>query len=296
MVAKTAVWTLSPALATLPSRIETTPTRPVIGALIVYQPSWTLRLSIAAWSPSRARFAGRDRGPGVVEIDLRRSGARDEIRIAGDVALRLLELRRVLGELGLGAFELGDGLPRIELDQRVAGLDLRAVGDQHLVDGGVEMRAQRDRRHRLGDADLLDPPGHVLAHDCGDHDRDRRALGRGSPDGGSGRGCGRAPESRGQMVVRFMGERPQQRPQRRRQLVDAVGNDGAEARQDEGDRRDASDKPTKSHDPQSPRKDAADARPPRRPLGPIREVRLTSEVKRAFHWRDRPAVAKGCGF
>ena len=100
-------------------------------------------------------------------------------------------------------------------------------------------------------------------------------------------------KSRGQMVVRFMGERPQQRPQRRRQLVDAVGNDGAEARQDEGDRRDASDKPAKSHDPQSPRKDAADARPPRRPLGPIREVRLTSEVKRAFHWRGRPAVAKG---
>ena len=157
----------------------TTPTRPEIGAVTVYQPSCTFMLSIAALSPRIAAFEVSDRGLGVVEVDHRRRRARDQIGVAGDVALGLFELRLVLGELRLRAGELRLGLPVVERDQDVARLDRGAVGDQHLFDRRVEMRAQRDGRDRLRRADFPDLPGHVLAHGGRDEHRDGRPRRRG---------------------------------------------------------------------------------------------------------------------
>ena len=120
------------------------------------------------------RAPARFRGLGVVEIELRRRAAGDEVGVTRHVALGLFERGLVLGELGLGAVDLGPHLPRVEFDQRVAGLDRRSVGDQHLVDRRVEMRPQRHRGDRLRRADLVELPRQVFAGGVADDDDDRR--------------------------------------------------------------------------------------------------------------------------
>ena len=130
----------------------------------------------------------------------------DEIGVARDIARRLFELRLVLGELRLGALQLGLGLAGVELEQHVAGLDRRAVGDQHLVDRRVEMRAQGHGGDRLRRADRIDAPGKILARAVADDDGHRRARSR--------RGCWATatagPPAAWQKTVQPPGERAAQ--------------------------------------------------------------------------------------
>ncbi len=118
--------------------------------------------------------AARLGGFGVVEIELRRRSSGDEVGVARRVALGLLQRCLVLGELRLRAVDLCPHLARVELDERVAGLDLRSVGDQHLVDRRVEMRPQRHGGYRLRCADLLELPWQVFASGVADDDGDGR--------------------------------------------------------------------------------------------------------------------------
>ena len=89
MVANTPAALLSPALTTLPSLMLTTPTRPEIGAVTVYQPSCDLRCcrsrpcrrgSPLAWSPTAVLALSR--------LSCGVADARDEIGVARHVALR----------------------------------------------------------------------------------------------------------------------------------------------------------------------------------------------------------------
>ena len=140
-------------------------------------------------------FVCRGGGAGVVEIEYRRRRPRHQISVADDVALVLIELRLILGQLRLRAFQLRVRLARVELEQDVARLDRRAVGDQHLVDRRIDARAQRHGRDRLDRADRLNPPGEILARRLGHNDRDKgaRRLARAPPRRGR---SGAAPACR----------------------------------------------------------------------------------------------------
>ena len=162
----------------LPSLIATTPTRPEIGAVTVYQPERDLQIADRGGVADDGRARCRGGRLGVVEVQHRGGGARDEVGVARHVALRLFELRLVLGELRLRHRELRLRLPVVEREQRVARLHLGAVGDLHLHDGGVEVRPQGDARDRLRRADLGDGERHGFPLGPRDPDRNRRAGGR----------------------------------------------------------------------------------------------------------------------
>ena len=111
-------------------------------------------------------------GLGIVEVDLGGRALADQIGVTPKITLGAFELRLILGEHALGLFDLGIDLARVEREQHVAFVDLGAVLEMHLDDGGFEPRFQRhagDRRHR---PDRIDIDRHRLALRLGQFDRD----------------------------------------------------------------------------------------------------------------------------
>ena len=207
--------------------MPTTPTRPEIGAVIVYQPSCTFEVVDRRLVAEDRRLARSHRGLGVVEIEDRRRRAGDEIGVAVDVARRLFELRLVLGELRLGPVELGLRLAGVELISTSPAFTSAPSATSTFVDGGVEMRAQRDAGDRLRRADLVDRPWHGLARGAGDdHRHGRPCRCRASAGRGGGRQEGVDAPSQGR--------RPRPEKLHRGGIVGRVDADEDDGRRDQG--------------------------------------------------------------
>ena len=109
----------------------------------------------ASSKPTRA-FERADIGLLLVEGRFGGKIALGERLQAGKLALALFELGHVLGAIGLGLSKLAWSCLRVEHEQRIARLDILALGHRHLIDHAVDARADGDAGYGLRPAHCLE--------------------------------------------------------------------------------------------------------------------------------------------
>ena len=120
---------------------------------------------MAASSPTRvAPDLAHLRGLGIDLLARGEVAAHERLR-ARQVALGVLQLHLIGGFLGLGLGQDGGVGARVDQRQRVAALDVLALGEEHLLQRAVDARAHHHRLERLHRADVAQQDRHVLADD-----------------------------------------------------------------------------------------------------------------------------------
>ena len=127
---------------------------------------------------------------GLVSVDRRFAGLRScanllisvsgneflaqKILVTHGLRFRVLELRTILGQIGLGLIELRDERSRVELEEHGTALDGVPFLESHGNDLAVDARADRDRCVRLDVADRGELERNRLLNDRRRGDRDGR--------------------------------------------------------------------------------------------------------------------------
>ena len=111
----------------------------------------------------------------------------EERLIALEIYVRVCEQRRVADQGPLGLLERYLVGPRVDLDERVAVLDLLALLEGDVLDLSADLALHRHRGERRHGAQANERNGHVARAGGGGHHRHRAAL---SETAASGRGGG----------------------------------------------------------------------------------------------------------
>ena len=118
--------------------------RPEIDARIVQKPSCTFKFSSCARFDSAVAFEMLTCVCALLSVTIGVAFLADEIGVALDVALRLLERGLRAVDHGLDALHVGFDLAAIEREKLIAFFDARAVEETNAGDRGVDLRLDGD--------------------------------------------------------------------------------------------------------------------------------------------------------
>ena len=162
------------AATTFPMSTSRCPARPSMGERIVQYSRFRRAVSTAAWLCWTWASATSSSVLSLVVFLLRDRLRLQKLGIACELNSGQIQLRLVLRKGGLGRVELGLVRPRIDREEQVAGLQVRAVGEMNLRDAAGHLRLDGDHLARHGLADAVEVHGHVLRDRCDDGYRSRR--------------------------------------------------------------------------------------------------------------------------